>query len=98
MDDIGSSNPVINVTNSPSSYSLLEPLTLMIGDRLNLRWNTKCPPLELEFLVQFNKDNHLVMKSRPVDIRHIILLPFLKVTVLTNLREEDRVTLMLGIH
>ena len=100
MADISPSNLVIDITDSimdlPSSY--LDTSTLTIKDRFNMGGNTKHLPLKLKFMVQFNKDNHLSVKSRLIDVRCIILLPFLEVVSSTNLREENRATVMLELH
>ena len=94
MTDIGPLNLVTNTTDLPFSSSSSEPLTSTFEDKFNMGRNTKCLPLELELLVQFDKDNHLVVKSRPVDVRHIVLLHFPKVASLANPWEEDRVAFM----
>ena len=99
MVDIGPSNPIIEIMDStidfPFSSSSLEPLTFIIKDRLNIRGNTICLSSKLEFVVQFDSDNHLVMRLRLVDARHIILLPFPEATSSTNPKEEDIMAFML---
>ena len=98
MADIGPSIPITNTIDLPFSSLSLRPLTLTIEDRLNMGRNTRHFPSKLEFVLQFNKDNHPIVRSRLVDARCIILLPFLEVTSLTNPKEEDKVTFMSKLH
>ena len=102
MVDIGSSNPVTDIMDStmdlPSSSSSSELLTLTVRDRLNMVGNMKHPPSKLEFVVQFDKDNCSVMRSRPINARRIILFPFLKAASSLNPEEEDKVAFMPKLH
>ena len=45
-------------------------------------------------MVQFDDNNHLLMRLEPVDRRHIILLPFPEAISSTNFGEEDKVAFM----
>ena len=78
--------------------SSLGPLAPSIGDRLNIGGNPKCLNLELEFMVQYDKDNYTIIKSKPINIRHIVVLPFLTTTSSTSLKDRDRVAFMMELN
>ena len=45
-------------------------------------------------MIQFDDNNHPIIRSKLIDLRHITLLPFHEVASLANLREEDRAVFM----
>ena len=75
-----------------------EPSAPLVGDRRNIRGNLKHSILELEFVIQYDKDNYLVIKLRPIDMRCITLLPFPKVISSANPEDGDKANFMLELH
>ena len=70
-----------------SSFSSLESTRRMTRDRLNIKGGARLL-IEREVVVPFGKDNYLVIKAKPVDIRNIYF------TQLERNRGNDQVAFM----
>ena len=74
-----------------SSSSSLGSFRQMTRDKLYIGGHAK-PPIKQEVVVHFDKDNHLVVKVKPDNMRNICFLPFLEMADSKETKGNDQAT------